>query len=282
MPRFTAQVVSGKGSSPARRFAGEAMATTFRILVVEDDPVYARQAAAAAFEELALLERLLSRYVQSSDVSRINRLSAGQSTVVAAETFDCLHAAQRARRMTSGAFDVSYGSERAGRAEAFRLERDRRTVEILDRGVRIDLGGIGKGFALDRMAGLLHEWDISAAMLWASTSTVAAFGKPQAEQDWTVDFGPPGDRRRRTLRGAAFSGSGTAIQGGHIVDPRTGRPLQNGRRAWAAAPTAAIADALSTAFLVMPREEVRGCCARDPRIAAYLVDAGEDSLVAFE
>ena len=68
-------------------FVHSAMSTTFTVRLIEADPVYARQAAAAAFEELDLLDGTLSRYVEESDVSRINGLAPGQSTVVALETF---------------------------------------------------------------------------------------------------------------------------------------------------------------------------------------------------
>lgn len=281
MPAVVASPIESRGAFRWHEFTCEAMATTFRIQVVDREPLYARQATAAAFEELNLLERLLSRYDEGSDVSRINRLSAGQRTVVALETFDCLRVALGAHRKTDGAFDVAYASENASGAEKFRLDRASRTVEILGRGVRIDLGGIGKGFALDRMASLLHEWEIRAAMLWASTSTVQAFGKPCPEHAWMVDFGPDVDRRRRVLRGTAFSASGTAIKGGHIVKPRTGRAVRSRRRAWAAAPTAAMADALSTAFMVMTKEEIRRCCEQDSRIAAYIADAGDHPLIGF-
>jgi len=263
----------------AHAFRREAMSTTFTIRVVDDDPVYARRAAAAAFEELDLLERLLSRHEQASDVTRINRLPAGATTVVTPETFDCLEVAQQLKRKTAGAFDVAYGSRRHRRQAEFRLHRAGLIVEVLDGGLQIDLGGVGKGFALDRMARLLREWDVEAAMLWASTSTVLAFGGPQPGHDWTIDFGPRRDRRRRAL-GGAFSGSGSAVKGAHVVDPRTGRPAPPRRRAWAAAPTAALADGLSTAFLIMSREEIARCCRHDPLVAAYVAD-GEHSFVAF-
>ncbi len=281
MPDLPVDGIAPGAPAFSSEFARKAMATIFRVQLVEDNAVYARQAAAAAFEELELLERLLSRYEESSDVSRINRLSAGQQTVIAVETFACLSVAQQLKRWTQGAFDVAYASNDAGRTAGFRLHRARCTVQVLDHRVQIDLGGIGKGFALDRMMHVLHEWDITAAMLWAGSSTVFAFGTPRHGENWTVNFGPNSGLRQQTLCSSAFSGSGTAIKGGHIVDPRTGRPVRTGRRAWAAAPRAAAADALSTAFMVMPLEDIRRCCRQDPRVAAYIADAEQPSMVAF-
>lgn len=272
-----------KAAASENVFACSAMATTFTIRVIEADPVYARQAAAAAFEELDLLDRHLSRYIESSDVSRLNRLTAEQSSVVALETFDCLRIALDLTGQTGGAFNVAYASSGAARATGIRLHSSGPSVEVTDSGVVIDLGGIGKGFALDRMAAVLREWDIAAALLWASTSTVLALGSPAGQQGWRLSFGSDYERRQILLRGTAFSASGTAVKGQHIVDPRTGRLHEESRRrrrAWAAAPTAAEADALSTAFMVMSVEDVRRFCVRNPQMAAYLLVSEDAPLLA--
>jgi thiamine biosynthesis lipoprotein len=79
---------------------------------------------------------------------------------------------------------------------------------------------------------------------------------------------------RVSLSDAALSGSGTALHGAHIVDPRTGRPAAAARAAWSLAPTAGLADALSTAFMVLTPDGVADCCARDPRIAAWVLVDG--------
>lgn len=245
-----------EASDAPQVFTHEAMATTYTLSLVEADAAYARQAAGAAFEELDLLERRLSRFIESSDISRVNRLAAGRSTVVALETYECLEIALEMNRRTSGAFDVTYASAGRGPNERLVLDAADRTVLAACEGVVVDLGGIGKGFALDRMAALLREWDISTALLWSSTSTVLAFGP----RSWPVEFGAADDRRRVELREGAFSGSGTAVRGLHIIDPRTGRPARRRTRAWATAPTAAMADALSTALIVMSEEEVDRYC----------------------
>jgi thiamine biosynthesis lipoprotein len=257
----------------------QAMATVFRIELAESQAAYARQAAAAAFEELQLLERLLSRYREGSDVSRINRLPAGQKTVVALETFACLQLALEACRKTDGAFDVTYASHGAGRTTRLRLDPNERTVQVLQPGVQVDLGGIGKGFALDHMAGLLRQWDIAAARLWASASTVLAFGSSPGGDGWSVTFGSAADRRRHILRGTALSGSGNAVKGRHIVCPQTGTAVPGGRRSWATASTAALADALSTAWMAMHTAAIRRCCRTDPSVAAFVVDGDDQPLM---
>jgi len=248
------------------------MATTFKIALVHADRSYARQATAALVGELDRIEACLSRFIESSDVSRINRLGRAQETPVQLDTYDCLRVALEVQRETGGAFDVAYGSRGAWSADPrFELNEATHCVRSLCDGIRVDLGGIGKGFALDRMAALLADWDISAAFLAASTSTVLAVGSPPGEEGWPVTFGPEEKSRRVLLKNRAFSGSGTAVKGSHIIDPRTQRPAKSPMRAWAGAPTGAVSDALSTAFMVLTEAETRDYCRRHPRVSAYLL-----------
>jgi len=264
--------VKPTGRPDRQTLTHEAMATAFRLAIVHPEPRYARQAAAAAFAELERIEGRLSRCVESSDVFRINRLGRGRSTVVQLDTFECLRIALEIERATGGAFDVAYGS--AGPrppGPRIELDPDRHTVGVLAEGVRIDLGGIGKGFALDRMAALLSDWEIDSALLCAGTSTLLALGPPPNEPGWPVSVGADRDPRRLRLVRRAVSGSGTAVKGSHIIDPRTGQPVTARFRAWAGAPTAATSDALSTAFMVMPEPAIREYCRTDPEVSAYLV-----------
>jgi thiamine biosynthesis lipoprotein len=248
----------------------EAMATTFKVTLVHADPRYARQAGAAAIAELARIEGRLSRFVDSSDISRINRLASGQETAVQLDTFDCLKIALEVQRDTGGAFDVAYGSLGPWTAgPRFDLDVQRNCVRALADGLRLDLGGIGKGFALDRMAAILADWDIAAACLAASTSTILGIGAPPGEEGWPLTFGPEQDLHRVRLRDRAMSGSGTAVHGNHIIDPRTKRPAQGLFRAWSAAPTGAVADAFSTAFMIMTEAEIRDYCRRHAGVSAW-------------
>jgi len=168
-----------------------AMAATFKVTLVHAAAAYARQAGAAALAELDRIEARLSRYVEASDISRINVLARGQETVVQLDTFECLRIALDVQRETGGAFDVAYAS-RGDRPAGprFELNADTHAVRVLGDGVRLDLGGIGKGFALDRMAAILADWEIPAALLAASTSTLLAVGSPPGEEGWPIAFGP--------------------------------------------------------------------------------------------
>jgi FAD:protein FMN transferase len=261
-------------------FLQQAMATTFKITIAQAEPVYAKQAAQAAFAELEGIEGRLSRYIESSDISRVNRLQAGASTWVHSDTYACLQVALAVQGDTGGAFDVAYGS--AGSAAAgprWELDSETHRVRVLQDGVRLDLGGIGKGFALDRLAALLADWDIDSALLCASTSTLLALDAPAGEPGWAVSLGPEHARRRFPLVRRSLSGSGTSVKGRHIIDPRTRQPADRRLAAWALAPHGAISDALSTAFLIMTEDEIRAYCRRHAEASAYLWRSENESLV---
>lgn len=246
----------------------EAMTTAFKITVVHEDAAYARQAVAAAFEELDRIESRLSRYIEGSDVFRINRLATGQAVRVHPDTFDCLRIALDMQAQTGGTFDVTYASPSAG--PKLELEPDQLAVRARIDGLRVDLGGIGKGFALDRLAGLLREWDVTAVLLAASTSTLLAIDPPPDSEGWPIRIGPDHDSRPFSLAHSAVSGSGTRVKGNHIFDPRSHQPAHRRLGAWSAAPTGSVSDALSTAFMIMDANGVRDYCRSHPGVAGYL------------
>jgi thiamine biosynthesis lipoprotein len=176
---------------------------------------------------------------------------------------------------------VAYASRRSANAgPPFRLNAEKHAVEVLADGLRLDLGGIGKGFALDRMAELLKDWGLSSVLLAASTSTRLAGKPPPGGAGWPVGIGPQHDAHHVKLSNRAVSGSGAAVRGRHIVDPKTGRPARDRFRTWAIASTAAMADALSTAFMVMSVEQIRTFCGRQPRVEAFLMESPNRPLVA--
>jgi thiamine biosynthesis lipoprotein len=283
----TCYVASNTGPVPGmKRFSHEAMATTFEILIVHEDDRYARQAAAAAFAEVDRLEQELSRYVENSDIARINNLPAGEPLLLGLDTFECLRISARIYAETEGAFDITIGSllecwrkddgtprtpseeqlERARQltgTDLLQLDADDYTVELSASPLHVDLGGVGKGFTVDRVAELLREWSIEIALISGGYSSVLALEAPTENDGWPLTLSHPEDRRRILarpyLRGAALSGSGVQ-KGGHIIDPRTGRPISGRLAAWSGAPDAATADALSTAFMVMSAEEIENYC----------------------
>ncbi len=261
--------------SQYHRFAHEAMATTFEILVDCSDPDYARQAAAEAFRDLDRLELKLNRFDETSDVSKINHASTGVPVAVSYDTFTCLSIALYVSVETDGAFDVTSASKTRPEMEAesptldtpeipavdsgfnfIDLSEETLSVTVRRPGLRVDLGGIGKGYALDCIAEKLEDWDVNRCLLIAGGSTILAMEPPALEQGWPIQFGSGKNSRQMNLRQCSFSGSGLAVKGEHIVDPRSGNPVAALKRAWALAPTAALSDALSTAFMILDRPAI--------------------------
>lgn len=259
-------------------FEHEAMATTFGIFIDGQAPAYARQAAAAGFRELDRLEGELSRYVETSDIARANRLAAGETTAIGEDTLHCLLLAGEVSAATHRAFDPAYASVAAAGsppdAALYALDPANHTLTSHATRLHLDLGAVGKGFALDRMAATLREWDITAALLQSGGSTALALAAPAGESGWSVGLGDDPARRTLLLAAAALSGSGTAVKGTHLMDPR--RTTTGGRpgRVWALAPNAALSDALSTAFFILSDAEIAAFCAAHPEIGAAIQSPG--------
>jgi thiamine biosynthesis lipoprotein len=266
-------------------FQHEAMATYFEITIAGQERDYARQAAEAAFRELERLENTLSRYIESSDIARANRLARGATMIVSDDTLECLLTAADISLVTGRAFDPSYDSVRPADLAPddlpFLLHPESHTLTSLADRLHLDLGAVGKGFALDQMADILREWQITFACLNAGGSSVLALseGASPEETGWEVGLGEGRGERTITLRSASLSGSGTAVKGAHLIDPRTGKPVVRTSRTWAYAPTAAQADALSTAFFVMNEAEIAALCSAHPQIGAGLAGPDEELII---
>jgi thiamine biosynthesis lipoprotein len=292
-----------RAKPPVPRFAHEAMATVFEIFVADREEVYAGQAARAAFGEIDRLERLFSRFDPSSEISRIARLAPGETLPVGLETAEVLGLAAFVQAESAGAFDINYrtgllparGRPKRAPAPLAKLVRIDRSgtgfaiTRLPGRGrskppaLDFDLGAVGKGYALDAALDLLKDWEVGNALLHAGTSTALAAG-PGPGTKGTGDGWPvgAGSTKGRTagpglvlLRSRALSGSGTEVKGEHVFDPRKGGPAAGHAAAWASHPSAAAADALSTAFMVMTTEEVAGFCGRHPAVWALVKTGAE-------
>jgi thiamine biosynthesis lipoprotein len=299
--------------TPLLRIAQRAMATQFEVLLPFGAP-RARDAADAVFGEIDRLEAQLTVYRETSEVSRLNRLAPEAACPVEERLFDLLQLAARISASTDGAFDITSGAlikawgffrgprripsederrqalKRTG-MKYVQLDAERRLVRILRPGLEINLGSIGKGFALDQAANLLAEsWELPSVLLHGGQSSVYARGcEPGSNRGWAVGIRHPWNPEKRLavvrLRDQALGTSAATFQHlehagrklGHILDPRTGWPAEGMASASVVAPTAAEADALATAFFILGAEKARAYCAAHPQTGAILLAEGEST-----
>ena len=298
------------------RVGRRAMATTFEVLL----PCGLPQALDAADEALDLIDALedqLTVFRPESEVSLLNASAASRPIAVEGRLFDLLERAAQLGRDTAGAFDIATGAltkawgfyRRQGRvptpaerAEAMArtgmrhvaLDREARTVRYLRPGLEINLGGVGKGYALDRVGELLSgEWGIGSALVHGGHSSVLALGTPPGQsRGWPVVLKHPWEPGRHLgtvwLRGQALGTSAATFQHfeyngrklGHLLDPRRGWPAEGVAQVSVVAPDAALADALSTAFFVLGVEGARRYCQSHPGIGAVILPDGAAEPVA--
>lgn len=253
----------------------------------------------AAFDEVDRIDRLMSHYRPDSALSRLNRRAAEGPAAVDPELFDFIAEALRYSRESHGAFDVTVGPlmkawgffRSGGRipgedelAEArarvgYRhvlLDPQRRTVRFRRPGVELDLGGIAKGYAVDRAVDVLRRAGVSAGLVSACGSTIYGLGAPPGREAWTVEVQDPIDPERVAstvgLKDRALSVSGTAeksfekdgVRYSHVMDPRTGRPVQGVLSVAVLAPSGTAGDALDNAFFVQGLERGRAAIERLP------------------
>ena len=240
--------------------AHHAMATRFEIRIRHPDQRYASQFASEAFGEIDALENLFSRYIEHSEISRFNRWPPGIPFSVSEPVFMCIECAESVRTHTDGVFDIccALGLPTASPARP-RIFMDplSQTITRSDASVRIDLGGIGKGFALERIGKLAEEWDITDWIVHGGFSSVLARGSSdETHCGWPVRLSG-NTARTIQLINQAVGASGTDEKGDHIVDPRSGKARVINPRVWVVGPNAATADALSTAFMLLDEASVR-------------------------
>jgi len=269
------------------RCSRRAMATRFEIVLPHGTP-HALAAASAALDEIDRIESLLSAYRADSEISRINQRASHEEVETSAEVFALLERAVLLNRLTEGAFDIAAGAlvkawgfyrgprrvpsvselsqamQRTG-TRYVQLEPARRGVRFTRVGVELNLGSIGKGYALDRAADVLRqEYGVRSALLHGGHSSVYAIGSgPEDEQGWPVGVMHPWAPSRRLaivhLKDRGLGTSAATFQHlewhgrklGHVLDPRRGWPADGMASATVLAASAAEADALSTGLFVL-------------------------------
>lgn len=266
---------------PHHLFHHEAMKTTFYLRICGDDEPWLRGLACECFELIDELERKLSRYLDGGDVARINAMSAGETLHVSEECHECLLVAMEACIHTGGLFDPTLGAliEHRKTKQGGTLPEpvgqlvvhpDTAAVSCDVPGRVIDLGGIGKGYALDCLARFLTGWRVEGALLSSGASTHLAIGP----HTWPMDLTGDDDEMRIYLRSEALSASGTAIQGSHIIHPAGEGGLDESQpnRIWARSPSAAQADAWSTALMLMTQAEIHTAPSEQGMLSAVYIE----------
>jgi thiamine biosynthesis lipoprotein len=281
-----------------------AMGTVLEVTLHGPDAAALDRAGEGLFETAARLDRLLSRHRPDSDVSRVNAAAGGAPVAVAPEVAELVSRSLEYASRSRGSFDVTVGplvavwtraAERDSLPTDFELAEARARVGpsrvrvgpgdrvALEAGASIDLGGIAKGFALDRMLPLLRDEGVSSALLSFGQSSVWAIGAPPDGEGWRLLVRSPdgGFAGIVALRDLALSVSGSLgqwseIRGrrfGHVLDPRSGWPLTRAREAVVVARDAALAEVLSKALLILGEEEGIALVASSPDCEALLLDA---------
>lgn len=278
-------------SSNLHRFSHKAMATVYEIMIEYDDSVYAEQAAKAAFDEIDRLEEELSRFLPNSEISLINSLQIGDQLLLSDDTFECLRMSKRLTESTHGAFDITLGrfkgnlnihnNEINSADKKFELNETERTIEILRDDLDIDLGGLGKGYGLDKVCELLLEWEVENAFIHGGGSSAKSIGRLSDFEGWPITLSNPNNSKQTLadilLQDFSISASGIR-KGDHIIDPITSKPISKRNAAWALANSAAMSDALSTAFMIMDIDSIMELCNSDENIGAMIIEVGKTEL----
>lgn len=296
------------GAVPVVTMQREAMACQFEIQFGEPKP--ARTDGLAALDLIEELEQQLTVYRDDSEVSRLNSRAPLQPVVVEEKLFELLTLCKRLGKETDGAFDITAGplvrmwgfKRRQGRfpdeeeirrvlqtvgMDYMHLDPTQWTVKFAQPGMEINLGGIGKGYALDR-AGQQFP-GLRNALLSAGHSSLLAKGKPYWDSHWQIDVLHPLEPGMRVatvrLKDRGFSTSGVSEQFfwhqgrrySHLIDPRTGWPVQGVLQVSVVAANASVAEVLSTAFFVNGLQWTENFCKKHPNVGVlFIPDPGPD------
>lgn len=255
-----------------------AMATEFRLRIVHESETQARSAAKSAFRIIDEMEAHLSRFRHGSDISCINAAPPDIPVKVSPDAWECLLIASHAWQITAGYSDAALGAlvdwyrshpdtpapdskvNGAGMRNIALLPEYRAVVRTHPEAF-LDLGSIGKGYALDRVAEHLAEfWSIETFQLESGTSSCILGSRLKDSNLWPVEVPIAHDRTETVhLTHGALGASAAEIKLRHIINPKDGIPIPPRQGAWVFARSAALADAFSTAFSIMPVDDVRKC-----------------------
>jgi len=273
----SAAVADDRAAARDVRLAIEAMATRFELVLPLDAPggeARLRAVGEEALAEIVRLESRLSAFRPASDISWINAYASDRAVRVEPTLFALVQRCLALSAATAGAFDITVGPlmrawRSGGDIAAARacvgyrhvhLDARRSTIRLGRRGMSLDLGAAGKGYAIDEAIAVLAAHGCTSALLHGGTSSVHAIGGAPEGAGWTIAWAPPGGTECAfRLDGSALSVSaahGRAFQRdgrsyGHVIDPSSGWPGEAANAAVVTGPRSLECDALSTALLVL-------------------------------
>lgn len=280
----------------------DAMGTTFSVVAYGRDTGQLAAVTNEVFEEIDRLDGQMSNYNPASELSDINREAARQPVIVEPKLFRLIQDSIRFSEETQGAFDVTVGPlmkawgffRGRGRVPSdaelaevlsytgfkrLELEPERRALRFGVPGIELDLGGIAKGYAVDRAVEMLRSNGIASALVSSGRSSIYALGAPPGKRGWEVrlcDPLHPGKAGESVLlKNYSLSASGNYEKFfkvedkiySHILDPKTGRPVEDMLSTAVLAARAVESDALSTAFYVLGPHRARSYLAAHPNLA---------------
>ena len=286
---FPALLLTSSAGAQRLERSTDAMGATFTVVLYGSDQMSMNQAIDAAFDEAHRLDELLSNYKPSSEWSRINREAATHPVAVSPELFQLLSDCLEYGRASEGTFDLTvgplmrawgfFGGSRhvpsAGEIRAalelvgyqhIQLDAREQTVHFDRPGVEIDPGGVGKGYAVDRMIEILRARGFRNALVAASGSSIFGLGNPPDEpRGWAISIADPWDRRKNAarvfLKDMSLSTSGSyersfRVAGhrySHIMDPRRGVPPEGAVQVTVLAPHAIDSEIWAKPYFIQGR-----------------------------
>jgi thiamine biosynthesis lipoprotein len=278
--------MSAQASEPIRyEDSRVSMACTYTIAVYGADLQPLREAVNAAFDEVDRIDRLMSHYKPDSPLSRLNRTAARKPVKVEPELFDFIVECLRYSAASEGAFDITVGAlmkawgffagdgrlpatdelaaaRRAVGHQHVIVNAQEQTVYFDRAGVELDLGGIAKGYAVDRAAAILKQRGIASALISAGGSTIYGMGAPPDQDGWEVGIQDPVEQEKIAatvrLKNRALSVSGSyeksfelaGVRYSHVMDPRSGRPVEGVLSVAVVSESGLAGDALDNVFYV--------------------------------
>jgi len=308
-----------RSSAPLLRFdfSSPHMGTLFTISLYASDKSTAEKAAEAAFQRVASLDETMSDYRADSELMQLCEKPFGQPVPVSPDLFAILQQAQEVSKLTDGAFDVTIGpfthlwrfsrkkktlpsaDEIVAARGAFgwqhlRLDAKKRTVTLLVPNMRLDLGGIAKGYAADKALKVLKSQGVDRALV-AASGDIAIGDAPPGQDGWKVGITPIDSHTNDTVASLVLHNAGVSTAGdteqaieingnrySHIVDPKTGLGLTNRIQVTIIAPDATSSDGLDTGLCVLGAKRALMLIDSLPHVAAIVLTKDKEATHIFK